>query len=97
MSIIIQFSGLPEPTRSVVAVEAGPGKIQMVNKTKEGRVEEWTMKFCPKGVEMVGTDRASGQSCKIMCERFTNIFGDFRVVTTAGCEEFLKTLGKFME
>ena len=71
----------------------GPGKAKCVAKAKDGRIEEWTYEACSEGMTLRGTDKVTGQSCKIVLERFLNVFGDYRIVTTVNMDEFLKTLG----
>ena len=80
--------------RDIVVVCNGPSKMKMVVKSSDGRVEEWTMEACPKGLCYTATDRNSGQTCKLVMERFVNIFGKARLISTVGMEEFLKAMGK---
>lgn len=73
--------------------ECGPGRMKMIFKSASGRTEDWDAEFTSDGAVWRGLDRDSGQTCKMVMEKYTNIFGKFRIAATIGGEEFLKALG----
>ena len=79
--------------RTVTVRSVGPNKMKMPLKASNGRTEEWTLTASPKGIVRTGVDHTSGESVTIVMERFTNIFGDFKVIGTIGMEEGLKAMG----
>ena len=92
-----EFSGLPEMTRQALIVSLGAGgKQKTITKAADGRKEEWTMAPNSEGAILTALEVASGQVMKIHLERYTNIYGDFRIVTMLGCEKFLSTFGNWI-
>lgn len=80
-------------SRSTVVTKLSPCKLLSVSKGPNGEKEEWTTTMGDNGGVWEGVDRVSGQSCKFWVERFTNITGKYRLVTSAGYDAFGAAMG----
>ena len=92
-----EFPGMPEMTRQALIVSVGTGgKQKTITKAADGRKEEWTLAPNSEGAIMTALEVASGQVMKICMERYINIYGDFKLITTTGCEKFLSAFGNWI-
>ena len=80
-------------TRSTLVTKLSPCKLLMVSKGANGEKEEWTTTFKGDKVVWEGVDKVSGQCGKFWGERYTNITGKYRLVTTAGYDELGAAMG----
>lgn len=83
----------PKFNRKIMTTQTGSNKFTTICKGAAGECEEWKSTFCKKGMLYEGLDRKSGQSCKIYLRRTDCVGGTFRLVSTAGYDEFGCAMG----
>ena len=79
--------------RRIMTTKLSPWKTLFLATAPDGRKEEWTHKYCSKGLQMSGLDKTSGQTCKLFFEPDVNFSGTYKNVVIIGMEDFAKAAG----